>query len=193
MLLVCAVLRAPPKNICRYVTLNAPRPRHLSRPLACVLAGELPCGCYEWNAGPLRRRSPNFSPPWRGVAPPFSFCHILCSSLSPPMCCHANVGLAVWSLPIWCTQAKHHCFLMGKKESFKRQADSRSEAEREGGRWMERGRETHILVFYSVSSGRKMKCNLYTGIGHCLHGDFSIQIMTLKRHWPEFAGSTRTQ
>lgn len=53
------VLRALPKSICRYVTLNALRPRHLSRPLACVFAGEMACGCSELNRSALQCYSAN--------------------------------------------------------------------------------------------------------------------------------------
>lgn len=60
---------------------------------------------------------------------------------------------------------------------------------------MERGQERYPnLVFYSVSSGGKQLNAICTlKIGHCLQEDCSIQIMTLKRHWPESAVGTRTQ
>lgn len=61
---MCAVLRVLPTSICRYVTLDALRPRHLSRPLACVCAGELPCGCFELNRSTLHCYSANAALPW---------------------------------------------------------------------------------------------------------------------------------
>lgn len=136
---MCAVLRVLPTSICRYVTLNALRPRHLSRPLACVCAGELPCGCFELNRSTLHCYSANAALPWHDS----SFFYFAC--LWPSLCCHANTGMVVWSLPIWQLWAR---LFSGQRQK---------EAE------MEILKRRLDLVLHSVSSGRKkVKCNLYT-------------------------------
>lgn len=135
-------LRALPKSICRYVTLNALRPRHLSRPLACVFAGEMACGCFELNTSEFHCYSANGALPWRGSA-------LLILHVYGHQCAVMQTLGQLFDHHIVNT-SRDCCVLMGKKWVLKRLAYY----------WGQRQRPN--LVFYSVSCWRKMKCNLYT-------------------------------
>lgn len=75
------------------------------------------------------------------MTPPFFYF----ACLWPSLCCHANTGMVVWSLPIWQHWAR---LFSGQRQK---------EAE------MKILKRRLDLVLHSVSSGRKkVKCNLYT-------------------------------
>lgn len=147
---MCAVLRVLPTSICRYVTLNALRPRHLSRPLACVCAGELPCGCFELNRSTLHCYSANAALPWHDSS--FFILHVY------------GHHYPVMPTRGWLFDR----FLYGNSELGCFGGEERffpsffiGQRQKEGE--MEILKRRLNLVFHSVSSGRKkMKCNLYT-------------------------------
>lgn len=156
---MCAVLRVLPTSICRYVTLNALRPRHLSRPLACVCAGELPCGCFELNRSTLHCYSANAALPWHDSS--FFILHVYG---------HHYAVMVVWSLPIWQLWAR---LFFGQRQ-------------KEGEMEILKRRLNLVLIQLAVG-GKKWNAICTLKIGHCLREDCSIQIMTLKRHWSESA------
>lgn len=90
--------------------------------------------------------------------------------LWPSLCCHANTGMVVWSLPIWQLWAR---LFFGQRQ-------------KEGEMEILKRRLNLVLIQLAVG-GKKWNAICTLKIGHCLRENCSIQIMTLKRHWSESA------